>query len=100
VSVGRQLSDPGQVELLLLPEVQLKEVYLTIFPVGGDGRVGPPHLKDMPVRRGYYPADKGISVVLPSLPRAGLYRVDIGSSFTNGGAAASSQLIYIAKPSG
>jgi hypothetical protein len=91
---------PQHVELTLLSDVQLKEVYLTAFPIGPDGKPGPAQYKDVAVKRGYYPANRGITVPLPALSRPGYYRIDIGSSFTGGGASALSQLIYLAKPSG
>lgn len=98
VGLGGEGGYSPNIELSLISDVQLREIYLTIFPVGADGSLGAPIARDRPVGRGFYPANRGLPVALPTLPRPGLYRVDIGSRFMTGGAAASSQYIYAAQP--
>jgi hypothetical protein len=98
VAFGPDGAESTNVELTLLSDVQLKEVYVTIFPLAADGKTGVAIHRDVPVGRGYYPANRRIRIALPAMPKPGFYRIDLGSKFMNGGAAALSEYIYVAKP--
>ena len=71
--------------LVLLPGVELKEVFLSLAEVGTDGK---PHsflISDRALGKGYYPAERGILVEIPSLNRAGVYYLEVGATSRYGG---------------
>jgi hypothetical protein len=98
VAVGVTNSPSAAVELTLLSDVGLREVYVTIFPVNPDGRSGKAVHRDVPLKRPPYPANVAIAMPLPTLQDRGIYRVDIGASFTDTGSSALSRLLYIPAP--
>jgi hypothetical protein len=74
-------------QLTLLPGVELTEVYLSLAPIGSDGRVGAFIKKDEPLKYGYYPADRAINIQLPALAAAGIYSAEIKAVRRGGGSA-------------
>jgi hypothetical protein len=79
--IGQDRSAGGY-ELLLIPGVELKEVYLT---VAGDSGAAAGSAK--PLAQGYYPAGRAIVVPVPA-PRAhGIYRLTIAAALRSGGAS-------------
>jgi hypothetical protein len=74
-------------QLVLLPGVELSEVYISLAPVGRDGRAGAFIKKDEPLKYGFYPADRLIAVALPVLGTPGIYWVEIKAVRRTGGAA-------------
>jgi hypothetical protein len=67
-------------ELVLVPGSQLKEVFISLAKVEADGR---PHtflISDRPLRRGYYPAERGTLVEIPNPDSPGIYYLEIGAT--------------------
>ncbi len=67
-------------ELVLVPGSQLKEIFVSLAKVGPDGR---PHtflISDRPLRRGYYPAERGTLVEIPNPDSPGIYYLEIGAT--------------------
>ncbi len=72
-------------QLVLLPGSELKEVYVSLAQVGNDGQPHSYLISDRPLGKGFYPAERGILVELPSLKVPGVYYVEIGASSRYGG---------------
>jgi hypothetical protein len=81
-------------ELVLFPTVELKEVYLSLAPVGSDGR--PRSFIEQGKRLGYgfYPAERPVRIKLRGLGDPGLYYLEIGAELAAGGTVALTQWIY------
>jgi hypothetical protein len=72
-------------QLVLLPGSELKEVFISLAQVGTDGQ---PHsflISDRPLGKGYYPAERGILIEIPSLKKPGVYYLEIGATSRYGG---------------
>jgi len=72
-------------QLVLLPASELKEVFISLAQVGTDGQ---PHsflISDRPLGMGYYPAERGILIEIPSLKTPGVYYLEIGATSRYGG---------------
>lgn len=71
--------------LVILPQMELAEVYVTVVRVDEDGQALAYLRDEDPLAYGYYPADRpiGIAIVRPDAP--GLYRVVIGARIRSGG---------------
>jgi hypothetical protein len=72
-------------QLVLLPGSELKEVFISLAQLGTDGQ---PHsflISDHPLGKGYYPAERGIMVEIPSLKTPGVYYLEIGATSRYGG---------------
>ena len=78
--------------LTVLPGVELSEIYFSIAPVGSDGRPGAFIKQDEPLKYGYYPADRAVSIPLPALPAPGIYRLEITAQRRSGGAASAAPI--------
>ena len=67
-------------QLVLVPGSQLKEIFISLAKVEADGR---PHtflISDRPLRRGYYPAERGTPVEIPNPTSPGIYFLEIGAT--------------------
>jgi hypothetical protein len=85
VHQGATAPQPSGYRLVLLPGVELKEVFLTLTAASGDRRTV---LKDgEPMGYGYYPAERPIEVPVAGPPAPGVYHLEIGATLKNGGAA-------------
>jgi hypothetical protein len=66
--------------LVLLPGSELDEVFVSLAQVGADGQ---PHsflISDRKLGKGYYPAERGISIDIPTPTMQGIYYVEIGAT--------------------
>lgn len=70
--------------VLLLPSRRLEEVYVTLEPLGPDGRPGPPLRDQEPLGYGYYPAGSITDFDTPQLDAAGIYRLTLGARLRDG----------------
>lgn len=71
--------------LVLLPGSELNEVFISLAQVGTDGQ---PHsflISDRTLGKGYYPAERGILIEIPSPKTPGVYYVEIGATSRYGG---------------
>jgi hypothetical protein len=80
--------------LVLLPGAELNEVYLSLAPVGRDGRPGKFLQRDQALRRSYYPAERPISVDLPEPYSRGIYYLEIGAVLGRGGSSTATMWFY------
>jgi hypothetical protein len=68
----------------VVPGTELTEVFVTLAAVDASGRDEATVVRDGPLRRGFYPAGRVIPIRLPSLPRPGLYRLQLNAVLTSG----------------
>jgi hypothetical protein len=97
VTQRAQPSRPAGYRVVLWPGADLEEVYVTMTPVEADGRRGSPVMKGTPLRYGYYPAERGITVTLQPPKGAKTYVLDIGATLKNGGPTSTSIWFYHAE---
>ena len=84
----------GDLEIVLVPDVALDEIYVSLVPLDEAGRAGEYVFADKPLDYGVYPEERPISVKLPSLGGPGVYRAEINAVFLNGGTASPDVLFY------
>jgi hypothetical protein len=77
----------GSYKVVLLPGAELSEVFISLAPVGPDGRAGAFVKRDEPLGYGNYPAEQGITITLPVLKTPGIYRLEIGATLRAGGSS-------------
>jgi hypothetical protein len=95
VSVGRATSSPaGLYQLVLLPERELREVFLTLAPVRSDGSMDSPLVNGQRIRSGYLPAGRPVQVDVPAPSVSGLYYLESGALLREGGAATVEMWFY------
>lgn len=63
--------------LLIFPNVQLDEVYVSLGLVGADGQVGDWLIEDEPLAHGFYPAERPVDLTVPQVDLSGVYEVRI-----------------------
>jgi hypothetical protein len=81
-------------KLVLMPGVELAEVFISLAPVGQDGQLGAFITKDQPLKPGYYPAERGITITIPKPKRAGVYYVEIGATLRSRGSSTATVWFY------
>lgn len=77
--ISQRSSVPGDgiYELVIYPNEELIEVFVTLGPVGEDGTVGALIRENRPLRAVFYPAERPVRIVLDDLEEAGIYEVRI-----------------------
>jgi hypothetical protein len=80
--------------LLIVPGVELVEVFISLASVRPGGRSGSAILTDHALAQGYYPAERPIAVTLPRLKTHGVYSLDIGAPVRGGGSSAVRVWLY------
>lgn len=70
--------------LLLLPGVQLSEVYISLASVGPDGRPANFIKQGERLGYGYYPAERGIEIPVSGLQGSGFYYLQIAATLRSG----------------
>ncbi|MGZ5134019.1 MAG: hypothetical protein ACXWCG_02670 [Flavitalea sp.] len=75
----------GNYKLILMPGVQLNEIYITMASVGGDGN--PEHFlsKEVILGYGYYPAERPIEIPIDKPKNKGIYYLKLGAKIKSGG---------------
>jgi hypothetical protein len=80
-------SQSGIYTAVLLPGVELSEVYVSLATVGKSGRPET-YLRDgIPLGNNYYPAERPIDIHISDLKAPGLYYVEISATLKMGGSA-------------
>jgi hypothetical protein len=75
----------GMYNLVLLPGVELSEIYVSIAPVGPDGRPQKFIRDNEKLGYGYYPAERIIEVPISGLNSTSIYYMEIGAALRSGG---------------
>lgn len=84
----RNITQSSNYQLVILPGLELIEVYISLAIVGmnGNPRV---FLKDAEaLEYGYYPAERGIAVPISGLKETGIYFIEVGATMRGGGSSA------------
>jgi len=84
--------------LMLLPGVELKEVFISLAPLGTDGRPGKFIKNGDELKYGYYPAERSIQIPISGLQIAGVYYLEIGATLRNGGSSTLQIFFYHSYP--
>ena len=79
---------PLSQRLIVVPPVDLKEIYLTLSPVDTTGAPGQP-LRDGALGYGYYPAGGAVKIDLAPLPKPGIYLVQVAAERRDGASVVS-----------
>jgi hypothetical protein len=74
-------------ELVVLPDVELQEVFVTLARLGEDGQPRDYLKKDEALGYGYYPAERKVAIKIPPLPAPGIYNMTIGATRQHGGSS-------------
>jgi hypothetical protein len=70
---------PPRYAIQIVPGTELEEIYVTLAAVDETGRDRSVVVRDQPLGRGFYPAERVIPIPLPRLPSAGLYRLQLNA---------------------
>ncbi len=90
--IGRKQKQPqqGTYMLVLVPGVELKEIFLTLTAAGH-----PEVLKNgTPLGYGYYPAERPIVIPVSGFKGRGIYHLEAGATLRGGGAATAELWLY------
>jgi len=85
--IGRRpnLGRSGNYTLLLVPGVEIKEVFLSLAQLGRDGKTQIFIKHRVRLGYGYYPAERSIEIPIHGLKTPGIYYLEIGELFPDGG---------------
>ena len=75
----------GTYRLILMPGIQLSEIYITLASVGQDGN--PEHFlsKEVILGYGYYPAERAVEIPIVTPKNKGIYYLKLGAKIKSGG---------------
>lgn len=88
----------GGYELVMMPGQELEEVYVSVAPVGADGRPTTFFKDGEALGYGYYPAGRSISIPIDDPGEEGIYYLEIGALLKRGGATTTE--LWLFHPSG
>jgi hypothetical protein len=92
ISQGGKTAGSSAYRLILVPGVELGEVYISLIFVTGNGDK---ILKDAEaVGYGYYPAERSLEILISDLPASGFYHLEVGASVRSGGSATAEFWFY------
>ncbi len=94
VSQGSSSISPISYQMLLFPEQELVEVYVTLAGIDQQGRQTSKLMEAKPLGYGYYPAERPVLITIPPLPSEGFYCIDIGVVLKSGGSYADHLFVY------
>jgi len=77
----------GGYRLVLLPGVELAEVFISVAHAEPNGLPGASIKKDEPLKHGYYPAEWPILITIAQPVTPGVYYVEIGATLRAGGSS-------------
>lgn len=81
-------------QLMVVPGRELTEVYITLSNVDPSGK-SISYLQDgEPLKYGYYPAGRGISIPLSRIEKSGIYLLELGTKLRSGESASTEIYFY------
>ncbi|MDJ0868312.1 MAG: hypothetical protein QNK03_19555 [Myxococcota bacterium] len=83
--------------VVAVPGRELREVYVSMWAVDGEGRVQGALIDGRPVGHGYYPVGAGVPIEVPQPEAEGIYKLELGASLPSGGAYSVDLLFHHAK---
>ena len=78
----------GSYKLVLMPGVQLTEIYISLGSVGKDGNPEKFLRTDEALRYGYYPAERAVEIPIAAPKDKGIYYLKLGAKLKSGGTKA------------
>lgn len=81
------LQSPSKYQVILVPGVELAEIFVTLAPVDANGRLGTPLQDGIPLGYGYYPAERSIPIELSKPEAPGIYALEFGATLQRGGSS-------------
>lgn len=81
-------------KLVLLPGVELTEVFISIARMGTDWHQEKFIKEGEKLGYGYYPAERGIEIPISGLKETGIYYLEIGATLRSGGTSTIELLFY------
>jgi hypothetical protein len=87
-------SGSGTYQILLVPGAELAELYLSLAPGESNGRLGQFLSSRQPLRYGFYPADRSITITVPKPKAPGIYYLEIGATLRAGGSSSTKLWFY------
>lgn len=85
IGAGSDTDSVGDYSLVVVPQVELTEVYVSVARMNDDGRPVRWLRDEEPLGYGYYPVDGAIEIAIARPTDPGLYRVQIGALIRAGG---------------
>lgn len=95
IDTGQVADTLTEFTLVVVPQVELTEVYVSIATVGGDGLPTSYIRDEEPLGYGYYPADRPMDIAIARPAEPGIYHVLIGGVVRSGGSLATELLFYV-----
>jgi hypothetical protein len=92
----RTASMPGTYRFVVVPGVQVDEIFISVAPLRPNGDTGPYVIDKQPALVGYYPAGRPAVISIPPPSSAGIYRIDLGATLARGGTSA--MTAYFSRP--
>ncbi|MBL8037674.1 MAG: hypothetical protein JNN16_09260 [Nitrospira sp.] len=87
INQTKAVSQSGIYTAVLLPGVELSEVYVSLATVGTNGHPENFLRDGIALGNNYYPADRPIDISISGLKAPGLYYLEIGATLKTGGSA-------------
>ena len=78
----------GSYKLILMPGVQLTEIYISLASVGPDGNPQQFLRNDEALGYGYYPAERAVEIPIATPVNKGIYYLKLGAKIKSGGTKA------------
>jgi hypothetical protein len=81
-------SMPGSYRVVVVPGVQVDEIFVSVAPLKPNGDTGAYVIDKQPQSFGYYPAGRPTVITVAPPSPAGIYRLELGATLTQGGTSA------------
>jgi hypothetical protein len=95
VRQGGKAARTGAYKLVVVPGVELTEVFVTLAAAGAEGQVRT-FLKDgEKLGYGYYPAERALEIPIVGLKASGVYYMQIGATMRGGGTSTIELWFYV-----
>ncbi len=91
---GKSPEGQSEYQVAILPEHRLRDVFITLTPISGQGETGTPVFDKRPLEDGYYPAKQATVFTIEKPRMAGLYEVGIVCTIMSGGSISTSFRFY------
>jgi len=94
VSESERIAPRRDYRVVLSPSVELNEVYVALSVLGPSGQPARVLQEAEPLKNGYYPAGRGVEIILPVLLTSGLHYLEIAATLRAGGSDSIGVLFY------
>ena len=83
-----------QYQLVLVPGTELAEVFMSLAPVEPGGQPGKFIQQDRPLKRGFYPAGRGLTIPIAGFTTSGVYYLELSATLRAGGSSTARLWFY------